>query len=179
MGNKGFLNYIQSKYMRKTLFLATACLLAIGCSKENVSTTSANPPGIHPGTSNTTRVPVSDITVLVNNVSIPVTAINFDRSGSTFNFTAQNSLQKVDVRCFWFYQQSRWNFQYSDSINYSSRADTLSQWNTVRAINYGDVNFACCYAPLTDSLVKGDYNGNFYDGENGFNVKGNFSLYFK
>jgi hypothetical protein len=127
-----------------------------------------------------------------------VTGISYDRTGSTtgttssttgtFNFSAWNALQRVDVYCFSFYEQSGFNYQFSDSINYSSRPDSLTAWTTVRAANWGTVTFDCCVAPLTDSAIAGDYSGNFASANPDFSkntgnvqdltVSGNFNLLF-
>jgi hypothetical protein len=121
----------------------------------------------------------STITVLINGAPMQVTSIGYNRGDGFFNFSAMNSLQKVDVNCFWFYQQSRWSFQYSDSINYSTRPDSLTQWQSIRASNYGTVNFDCCDAPLTDSLVEGEYAGTFLQGKATLNIGGDFHLVFQ
>lgn len=161
------------------LFYFTICFTA--CSKQ-----SAAPDPVPPGNSNpaggivnsSDKTNPSAISVRVNQIPINVNSIRFDRDGADFNFTAGNQLQKVEVRCFWFYQQSRWNFQYSDSITYFRRPNTLTTWSGIRAIKWGDVNFDCCYAPLTDSLVTGEYTADFPEGKGSFTVSGGFHLVF-
>ncbi|RTL61062.1 MAG: hypothetical protein EKK37_02590 [Sphingobacteriales bacterium] len=166
--------------MKSIFYILLFYLLLSACSKQNTTSGNANPStGNHPAANGSATPASSNITVYVNNEAVPVTSISFDRSSSTFNFSAQNAVKKVDVKCFWFYQQSGFNYQYSDSINYSYRTDTLSGWNTIRAINYGDVYFDCCQGPLTDKLITGNYSGNFGSGDIPFTVKGNFSLLFK
>ncbi|HET6256636.1 MAG TPA: hypothetical protein VFE32_21355 [Puia sp.] len=79
-------------------------------------------------------------------------------------------------------------YQFSDSINYSTRPDTLASWTTERATNWGEVSFDCCVAPLADSVIPGEYSGNFdgggggldkgTGGQQGVTVSGNFKLLF-
>jgi hypothetical protein len=134
---------------------------------------------------------VASVSLLVNGNPLPVTGISYNRTGGTtgtFNFSAWNVLQRVDVYCFSFYEQSGFNDQFSDSINYSTRPDSITAWTTVRAINSGNVSFDCCAAPLTDSVVPGEYSGNFANGNPGLGknpgdppgltVSGNFNLLF-
>lgn len=68
---------------------------------------------------------------------------------------------------------------FSDSITYSTRPDTLTAWYTRRANNWGTVDFAAVYAPLTDSLVKGTYSGDFTEGKEPLTISGDFYLVFK
>lgn len=122
----------------------------------------------------------SSITVLVDGVPIPVTLIDFSRTDGSFRFSAGNQLQRVDAYCFWFYGTSGLNYQYSDSLNYSTRPDSLSAWNTIRAVNYGDVQFDCCSFPVKDSVVDGSYSGKFGTGkERELTVNGVFHLLFR
>ncbi len=169
--------------MKTILLLVGACLFTLSCNKQTVSP--VTPPKTTPGFDSAALFNMtpegnypSAITVFVNHAAMPVTAIKFNRSTGSFNFSAQNKLQKVDVNCFWFYQQSRWSFQYSDSINYSVRPDTLSDWYTRRAITWGDVYFDCCDAPLTDSLVEGGYSANFGTAKDSLIIDGRFHLVF-
>jgi hypothetical protein len=134
---------------------------------------------------------VASVSFLVNSNPLVVTGISYDRTGSTtgtLNFSAWNALQRIDVYCFSFNEQSGFNYQFSHSINYSTRPDSLTAWSTVRAVNWGTVTFDCCVAPLTDSVIAGDYSGNFasanpYLSKNTGNaqdltVSGNFNLLF-
>jgi hypothetical protein len=180
--------------MRLQNFLLTtglglfACLSFVACSKQ-----SATPGNTTPGSGSTgnTQSRTPTISVALNNTPMTVTGISYNRSGSTygdFNFSAWNPLQKVDVYCFWFYEQSGFDYQFSDSINYSTRPDTLTAWTTTRASNWGDVNFDCCVAPLQDSVIPGEYSGNFVVGNasggksagtgQGLTITGNFYLLF-
>jgi len=120
----------------------------------------------------------SSITVLVNGEAIPVTSIDFARTGSTLHFSAGNQLQRVDAYCFWFYGTSGFNYQYSDSVNYSTRPDSAGAWNTRRAIAYGDVYFDCCSFPVKDSVVEGNYSGKFSTGKEELTVSGIFHLFY-
>ena len=162
--------------MKSTITLASIFFFVfiLACNKKD----SSPPPtgggsGVRPAPKDT-----SFITASVNGSAMKVTRIQYNRSSGSFNFTAQNDLQKVDVRCFHFYEPNRWNFQYSDSINYSKREDVLSTWVTTRAINWGDVYFNCCGGPLEDSVISGNYSGKFSFGEDEFKVEGNFHLLF-
>ena len=159
--------------MKILLLLLTICMLT-ACNK-NETVPAGDTGSNNTGSQNNTPA----ISVFVNDSPINVNSITYGRSSSTFNFSAQNNLQKVDVKCFWFYQQNWGNFQYSDSINYSERADTDSKWNTIRAIGYGNVHFDCCSAPLTDHSVSGNYSGIFLDGKIDLTVNGKFQLLFK
>ena len=156
-----------------TYLLIFVCVLS--CSKKDSSPIlTGGGSGVRPPVSKDT----SFITASVNGSAMKVTSIQYNRSSGSFNFTAQNDVQKVDVRCFHFYEPNRWNFQYSDSINYSKREDVLSSWVTTRAINWGDVNFNCCGGPLEDSIISGNYSGKFSFGEDEFKIEGNFHLLF-
>lgn len=167
------------------IFLLTLLitLIFISCHKDDLSDGSRNDPT--PPHNNYVKpvrdiVKLSSISVFVNGNPLNITSIKYDRSSSTFNFTAQNLFQRVDVYCFRFYESSRWNYQYQDSINYSVRADSLSDWLTTRANNWGSVYFDCCYAPLEDSVVTGEFSGLFsLEGKDDFTVGGNFHLVFK
>ena len=156
-----------------------SCLLIVSCSKQDTTPPAAGNNGNGSSTSGAPK-PSSAISVSIDGQPMTVTGSSKGRGSSTFEFSAWNSLQKVDVRCFWFYQQSGFNYMYSDSINYSTRPDSLSPWYTIRARNYGDVYFDCCMAPLTDSLVTGNYSGDFAPTpKQSLRIKGNFHLVFK
>jgi hypothetical protein len=180
--------------MRLQNFLLSTCLgffaslSFIACSKQ-----ASTPGNAAPGSGNTSKTqsrPAS-ISVALNNTPMTVTGISYNREGSMygdFNFSAWNPLQKVDVYCFWFDEQGRGNYEFSDSINYSTRPDTLAAWTTTRATNWGDVNFDAGVAPLQDSVIPGEYSGNFLIGnasggksagaEQGLAITGNFYLLF-
>ena len=165
--------------MKYIIYALLCCCLLIACNKETATTNNSSNPGSTTQNDGSASNHTSTISFFINDEPVAVTAISYDRSGSTFNFTAGNSLKKAEVRCFWFYQQSGFNFQFSDSINYCYRADTLSNWSSIRAINYGNVNFDCCEGPLTDSPIEGDYSGDFADGKNTLKINGSFKLFFK
>jgi len=164
--------------MKNFLPVVLVCFLASACRKEG-----ASPGNTSTGTGALTGAGVatksSAISVLINNQPMLVTLINYNRSSGSFNFTAQNDLQKVDASCFYFYQQSWASYMYSDSINYSTRADTLSGWYTRRAQAYGEVYFDCCTAPLNGPEITGNYKGNFSLGKDSLVITGNFDLLFK
>ncbi len=166
--------------MRNVLLLTLlATIIITGCNKQQNPPDTTNTPN---GNGSNPRQPLtnpSNITVLLNDSAIKVTHIDYNRSSASFNFIAGNSLKQVDVKCFWFYQQNWGNYQYSDSINYSWRTDSLLPWHTIRAINYGNVSFDCCMAPLTDSLVSGNYSGQLSSGKSNLTVSGTFRLLFK
>ena len=153
-------------------------LLACGKQTSNPSGNTNNTNNAQTGSGASTAGTNSFISVFVNKDSIPVTSIHYNRGGSYFNFSAENPTQKLDVYCFWFYQQSGFNYQFSDSINYSTRPDSNSAWLTTRATNWGTVNFDCCLGPLTDSPVSGDYSGDFTTGKMPLTVHGKFRLVF-
>ena len=165
--------------MKAPGLLITLTLFLFACSKQGNSIDSPSG-GNTAGDGSANGSPAggvkasSSVTVLVDGVAIPVTAINFNRNTGNFNFSGGNKLQKVDVYCFWFYGTSGFNYQYSDSINYSTRADSTSAWNTIRAIDYGDVDFDCCSFPVKDSLVDGVYSGKFSNGKLELTVNGRF-----
>jgi len=184
-----------------TTFILLSCLILGGCNKQGSApgsgSNAAGSAGSGSGGSGAgggsagSSVRPASISVAVNGTPIAVTGISYDRSGSTdgdFNFSAWNPLQRVDVYCFWFYEQSGYNYQFSDSINYSTRPDTLTAWTTTRATNWGQVNFDCCVAPLADSVIPGEYSGNFLPanaaneksvtGTQGLTITGNFYLLF-
>ena len=151
--------------------------LFLSCRKQQTSSNNINTAT----TSGSQITPIIDsayITVIINRNSMQVTAIHYDRSTGSFNFTAQNKLQKVDVYCFHFYQSSGFNYQFSDSINYSVRQDTLSTWYTRRATNWGDVFFDCCQGPLTDKIITGNFSALFDNDESKLTLNGNFRLIF-
>lgn len=178
------------------LIFSLTLLPIFSCNKQSATpagpTSNPNDPGAAVGSSSQgTAGTVASVSFLVNGNPLAVTGISYDRTGSTtgtFNFSAWNCLQRVDVYCFSFYEQSGFNYQFSDSINYSTRSDSLAAWTTVRAINWGTVNFDCCAAPLVDSVIPGEYSGNFPNGNSGLNknqedasgltVTGNFNLLF-
>jgi hypothetical protein len=185
--------------MRQTICLLIFSLTVFpifSCNKQSAappgSGSNVYGPGASGGSSSQgTAGPAASISFLVNGNPLPVTGISYDRTGSTtgtFNLSAWNALQRVDVYCFSFYEQSAFNYQFSDSINYSTRTDSLATWTTVRAVNWGTVNFDCCVAPLTDSVIPGEYSGNFASGNPGpgknpgnvpgLTVSGNFNLLF-
>jgi hypothetical protein len=151
-----------------------------------------NDPGVSDGSSpQGTAGTVASVSFLVNGNPLAVTGITYDRTGSTtgtFNYSAWNALQRVDVFCFSFYEQSGFNYQFSDSINYSTRPDSLTAWTTTRAVNSGTVTFDCCVAPLADTVIAGAYSGNFTSTNSGVDknlsnaqaltVSGNFNLLF-
>ena len=151
-----------------------------------------NDPGVSDGGSpQGTAGTVASVSFLVNGNPLAVTGITYDRTGSTtgtFNFSAWNALQRVDVFCFSFYEQSGFNYQFSDSINYSTRPDSLTAWTTTRAVNSGTVTFDCCVAPLADTVIAGEYSGNFTSASSGVDknlsnaqaltVSGSFNLLF-
>jgi len=180
--------------MRPIICLLIFCLTLpiFSCNKQTATPVEL---GSNPSGSGTTPAtsrqggPAASVSFLVNGNPLPVTGISYNRTGSTtgtFNFSAWNALQRVDVYCFSFYEQSGLNYQFSDSINYSTRSDSLGAWATVRAVNWGTVNFDCCAAPLTDSVIPGEYSGNFASGDAGKNpgdspgltVSGSFNLLF-
>lgn len=163
--------------MRTLIFLLLVCIFAFACTKETdpsfpVSGNSSSTTG------NNSQPRLASISVFINSNPMKVTGISYNRSTSTVNFSAWNSLQRVDAYCFWFYGTSGFNYQYSDSITYSSRPDTLSAWTTIRATNWGDVSFDCCMAPWKDSPVSGADTAFFAMGERSLAISGNFYLPF-
>jgi len=185
--------------MRQTIclpILVLTFLSLFSCNKQSVTPAGPgfNPygPGAAGGNSSQgTAGTVSSVSFLVNGSPLAVTGITYDRTGSTtgtFSFSAWNALQRVDIYCFSFYEQSGFNYQFSDSINYSTRPDSLTAWTTSHAVNWGTVNFDCCAAPLTDSVIPGDYSGSFASDNpdliknqsnvQGLTVSGNFNLLF-
>ena len=167
--------------MKITQLLIALPLLLFGCGKQmdNPGSSGAGA-NSGPGTGQLQpeAVKPSSITVLVDGAPITVNFIDFSRAGSSLRFSAGNQLQRVDAYCFWFYGTSGLNYQYSDSINYSTRSDTLSAWNTRRAIDYGNVYFDCCSFPVKDSVVNGTYSGKFGTGKQDMTVSGVFHLLF-
>lgn len=156
--------------MRPTICLLISCLpLLFSCNKQSATPAGqgSNPygPGATSGTTpQGTAETASSVSFVINGNPLPVTSITYDRTGTTtgtFNFSVWNALQRVDVYCFSFNAQTSFNYQFSDSVNYSTRPDSLSEWSTVRAVNSGSVTFDCCAAPLTDSIIAGGYSGNF------------------
>jgi hypothetical protein len=155
--------------MRPTICLLICSLIFFtlySCNKQSAIPTGPafnpyGPAGANPqGTAET----IASVSFVVNGNPLPVTSIAYDRAGTstgTFNFSVWNALQRVDVYCFSFNEQSGFNYQFSDSINYSTRPDSLSEWSTVGAVNSGTVTFDCCAAPLTDTIIAGGYSANF------------------
>lgn len=157
-----------------TCLIICLCLSFCKKQKDGGSSSSATNSNGNPSQSFTP----SFINVTVNDLPMEVKAIHYNRGGASFNFSAENPLQKVDVYCFRFYGRSGFNYQYSDSINYSSRPDTLAAWFTRRAANWGDVSFDCCAFPITDAVISGNFSGTFPDTKSVTTVKGNFQLKF-
>jgi len=161
--------------MRNFTFCIVMLLSLTACHKDSGTPNNNSPAGVSTGT----PTKQSNISVVINDQPIQVTNISYNRSGGSFNFTAQNSLQKVDVNCFHFYEQSWASFMYSDSIIYSTRPDSVTAWYSRTAINGGDVYFDCCTAPLQDPDITGNYYGNFKLGKDSLVIKGDFDLLFK
>lgn len=168
--------------MKITRLLIALPMLLFACSKHDGDPGAPAPGGNNSGNISqnpAAAVKPSSITVLVDGVPIPVTSIDFSRTDASLRFSAGNQLQRVDGYCFWFYGTSGLNYQYSDSLNYSTRSDSLSAWNTRRAISYGYVYFDCCSFPVRDSVVDGTYSGKFGTGkEPELTVSGVFHLLF-
>jgi hypothetical protein len=184
--------------MRPIICLLIVCLIfssLFSCNKQSVTPagqgSNPNDPGLADGSPQGSAGTVASVSFLVNGNPLAVTGITYDRTGSTtgtFNFSAWNALQRVDVYCFSFYEQSGFNYQFSDSINYSTRPDSVASWTTVHAVNWGSVSFDCCVAPLTDTVIAGGYSGNFENANSGpdknlsnmpaLTVSGNFNLPF-
>lgn len=165
--------------MKNILPFAMMLLLVSACSKNgnspsnNTNSTSGTNSGAVPVS------PKSAITVNINEKPMLVTGVSFNRSSGTFNFTAENSLQKVDFYCYHFYEPNWANYMYSDSINYSSRNNSLADWNTITAKRIDGIYFNCCAAPLIDAAVDGYYKADFYNGKEDFIITGDFKGYFK
>jgi hypothetical protein len=185
--------------MRPIICLLIFCLTffsILSCNKQSVTPAGSesnpnDPQAVGGGSPQGTAGTVSSVSFLVNGSPLVVTGISYDRTGSTtgtFNFSAWNALQRVDIYCFSFYEENGFNYQFSDSINYSTRPDSLAAWTASRAVNSGTVNFDCCAAPLTDSVIPGNYSGNFASDNSdliknqsnvqGLTVSGNFNLLF-
>jgi hypothetical protein len=170
--------------MRQPILLLPACLFSLflilsACNKTAAPTAPNSTFATMPtsGSAAACTRP-SFVTVSLDNVPMQVTAINYNRTGGNINLSAFNPLQKVDVYCFWFYEQSGFNYQFSDSINYSTRPDTLTAWSSTRATDWGGVSFDCCTAPLKDSLITGNYSGTFSLAKKPLIISGNFYLHF-
>ena len=118
------------------------------------------------------------ITISIDTSHLVVTGVHFDRGGSWFNFSAWNSLQRVDGYVFWFYGTSGFSYMYSDSLNYSSRPDTLTPWTTKRALDWGEINFDGLTYPISDKVVNGTYQGNFGVGKTNMVIGGKFHALF-
>jgi hypothetical protein len=164
--------------MKITRLLIALPMLLFACSKHDGAPV-ASPAGAGDNSQNQpAAVKPSSITVLIDGTPIPVTSVDFSRTDGSLHFSAGNQLQRVDGYCFWFYGTSGFNYQYSDSLNYSTRPDSLSAWDTRRAISYGDVCFDCCSFPVKDSVVDGRYSGKFGSSgkEPGLTVSGVFHL---
>ena len=176
------------------LFFSLIALSTLSCNKQSTPPATPGSDPSAPGSGGSpfsNSAPAASVSVQVNGTPLAVTGISYNRTECTdgdLSFSAWNALQRVDVYCFYFYEQNGFNYQFSDSINYSTRPDTVTGWTTVRAINWGDVNFACCVAPLKDTVIFGQYSGNFAAGNSGSGkqpgdqqglvVSGNFNLLF-
>lgn len=164
--------------MRTTAICLTLCLFAVYCKKDQTGSPSSSGTDQNGMSTPKQLTDSSFINVAINDIPMKVTAIHYSRGGSALNLSAENALEKVDVYCFRFSGQSGLNFQYSDSINYSTRADGLAKWSTRRAGNWGNVDFDCCAFPLTAPVVKGIFSGNFGDYKYPILITGNFKLKF-
>ena len=152
------LNCIQS--VVKKLLLLLLLLLQLSCKKEHESLGPVTPPNT-PSNQSTVN-DTSFIHVAVNQISMDVKTIYYDRGSSTVHLMAANGLQKVEVNTFHFWGTSGLNYQYQDSITYAYRRDTLSQWQVVRApYNTSGVMYDCCALPTKDSPVKGTFKADF------------------
>jgi hypothetical protein len=169
-----------SAVMKLLLPILTITLFAAACSKQSASPQALGA-GDQASVKSAAAAPdTSWVTVQVNGTAITVTALNFSRCSSTFNFSAGNSLQRLDAYCFYFAGSSGLNYQYSDSINYSTRPDTLTPWTTITAANSAEVSFACCAVPVADSIIDGSYQAPFYLGKtSGLTITGNFHAVFQ
>ena len=162
--------------MKTRIIYLILVLFILSCGKKNLPS-----PNIGGGTNPRNGSPSKDtsfISVSIGGVPMQVTKIQYNRSTGTFNFTAQNDVQKIDAYCFYFYGQTALNYQYSDSLNYSTRANVASNWTSVRAINWGTVDFDCCAWPLSDKVITGNFSGQFLIGEVQGTINGNFHLIF-
>ncbi len=164
--------------MRPLILLC--CCFALACAK---SAAPADPgdggSSSGPGSSGTpVQSHPASISVFINNTPMTVTGISYTRAGNTVNFSAWNSLQKVDAYTFWFYGTSGFDYQYSDSINYSTRPDSLSAWSTIRASGGGEVYYDCCMAPWKDSPVSGVDTAIISQGKENTTITGRFYLPF-
>jgi hypothetical protein len=160
--------------MRLFSYLFFLCIL-FSCKKNNGSQGGTyQPPVQNPSPQHSDT---SHIYVTINDKLMTVTLLQYNRSSSTVYFAASNSLQKVQVYCFRFYGSSGFNYQFSDSITYSTRTDTLSTWYTRTAGNKGDVYYNCCSLPTKDSPIDGNFTAPFND-EGDIFIKGNFHLKF-
>jgi hypothetical protein len=144
----------------------------ISCKKDNPQIDYPIRPTPNPSSNHSDT---SFIRVSINDVAMQVTSIQYDRSSRTLHFSAANELQKVQVYCFHFYGSSGFNYQYSDSITYSTRQETLSDWYTRTASNRSDVFFNCCTLPTKDTPVDGTFTV-LFDGKGEPLIKGNFHL---
>jgi hypothetical protein len=167
--------------MKLPVPILTLLFLLPACSKQ---TTTPDPvaPQNSTGSIGAGAVPATSwVTVQINGVAMPVTTTNFSRCSSTFNFSAGNNLQRLDAYCFYFYGSSGLNYQYSDSINYSTRPDTASPWTTITASNSSGVYFECCAAPVADSVIDGNYRALFSLGAKsaGLSIDGDFQGVFQ
>lgn len=164
--------------MRTTAICLVICLFAVYCKKDHAGSSSSSATNQSGTAVSKQPTDSSFINVAINDVPMKVTAIHYWRGGSALNFSAENTQEKVDVYCFRFSGQSGLNFQYSDSINYSTRANGLAKWATRRAVDWGRVDFDCCAFPLTGPVVKGAFSGNFGDYKYPVSITGNFNLKF-
>jgi hypothetical protein len=162
--------------MKLPVPILTLLLLMAACSKQTTTPDAVAPANSTGAVSVGAAPDTSWVTVQVNGVPMTVTTTNFSRCSSTFNFSAGNSLQRLDTYCFYFYGTSMMNYQYSDSINYSTRPDTASPWTTITASNSTSVYFTCCGMPVTDSVINGNYTALFSIGAKtaGLSISGDF-----
>ena len=157
--------------MPRLIFLLS-CFFILACAKEKVA---PRVPPVDPPIDLPMKPPDSAwVTVFIDNMPLVVSGFHFDRGGSWFDFSAWNSLQRVDGYVFRFYGSSGFNYQYSDSLNYSSRPDTASPWRTTRAIDWGDILFDGLTYAIGDSVVNGTYTGNFSSGKNKLVINSQF-----
>jgi hypothetical protein len=164
--------------MRTLIFLLLIGIFAVACTKETDPVFPVNGNSSTTGNNNPPQPRLASISFFINNNPMRVTGIDYNRSNSTVNFSAWNSLQRVDAYCFWFYGTSGFNYQFSDSMTYSTRPDTLSAWTTIRATNWGDIRFDCCMAPWKDSPVSGLDTAIFAMNKQSLTITGNFYLPF-
>lgn len=165
--------------MKNILPFAMLLFFVSACNKNSNSPSNSNNGNSNNGVGATPVSPTSAISVNINDKPMLVTGVSFNRNSGSFNFTAENSLQKVDFYCYHFYEPNWANYMYSDSINYSYRVDSVADWNTITAKRIDGIYFNCCAAPLIDPAVDGYYKADFYNGKENFIITGNFNGYFK